>query len=515
MPLVRRWTAIVAILAIVGLAPETGRAATFEAADTEALIKAMEQAEANLGLDVIKLAAQHTYTFNSEYTEGLALPPVTDELRIAGRDSTFVWRGRSETGFLEVAQSGVLDINNLTLSGSLATAIIVSGDLTVRKSRFHKNATYGGGDGGALRVLESGKARIFRSVFEANLASSSVIGVDCDAEVSNGGAIFNRGSIKIHSAVFLDNRAQYGANRPPSLNKTSSVGSKIIPTCSGEGDAIYNTGMTTLTNTVLRGNGLVNFGQARLLHITALDSMLTNRDVGRIVIGNSVVADARCRNLTSLGHNITANFCQLDHPSDKWIAIASELKLGFSDDEGLPVLTLGAGSPLLDVADSARCPKSDALGQVRPQDGNQDGIARCDVGAVEFDPEVYQVDDRVAGLWFEPERDGHYLLVEQPEPDRLLVFWATYDGAGNPLWLYGIGEVQGSRLSITLIRQSGMRFGSFDRENLAIGQWGEISIDFKNCAELSMSWQSDQQPALDGEATLARLTQVDGKECLQ
>lgn len=228
-----------------------------------------------------------------------------------------------------------------------------------------------------------------------------------------------------------------------------------------------------------------------------------------------MVAGASCRNLTSLGHNMTANFCQLDHPSDKWIPIASELKLDFSRDGGMPVLVPGAGSPLLDVADSARCPERDALGQVRPLDGDRDGIARCDVGAVELDPGVYQVDDRVVGLWFEPERDGHYLLVEQPEPDRLLVFWATYDGEGNPLWLYGTGKVEGNRLSTTLIRQSGMRFGSFGRDNLAIRQWGEFSIEFKNCAELRMSWQSDRQPALDGEATLTRLTQVDGRECLQ
>lgn len=512
---VRRWAAIAAIIAVTGLASETGRAATFEATDTEELIKAMEQAEASPGPDIVKLAAQHTYTLDSEYIEGLALPPVTDELRIAGRDSTFVWLGRSETGFFEVARGGILDIDNLTLSGSLTTAIIVSGNLNLHRSRLHGNATFGGGDGGALRVLESGKARVFRSVFETNVASSSIIGFDCGEKVSNGGAIFNNGTIKIYSAVFLDNRAQYGANRPPSLNKTSSVGSKIIPTCSGEGDALYNTGTTTLVNTILRGNGLLNFGQTRLLNITASDSILANREDGRVYIRNSVVADAPCRNLTSRGHNMTANFCQLDHPSDKWMPIASGLELRFAPDERLPVLVPGAGSPLLDAAETARCPKRDALGAIRPLDGDRDSIARCDVGALEFDPGSYQVDGRIIGLWYEPDRDGHYLLVEQPEPDHLLVFWATYDGAGNPLWLYGTGKVQGDRLSTTLIRQSGMRFGSFDRDNLAIRQWGEITIEFKNCAELHISWQSDRQPDQDGEATLTRLTQVDGKGCLQ
>lgn len=49
------------------------------------------------------------------------------------------------------------------------------------------------------------------------------------------------------------------------------------------------------------------------------------------------------------------------------------------------------GPPLLDSAEDATCTQSDQRGITRPQDGDGDGLARCDVGAVELqgDPPVF------------------------------------------------------------------------------------------------------------------------------
>jgi CSLREA domain-containing protein len=45
------------------------------------------------------------------------------------------------------------------------------------------------------------------------------------------------------------------------------------------------------------------------------------------------------------------------------------------------------GSPLIDggAPDGSDCPQTDQLGNPRPQDGNGDGIARCNIGAIESD----------------------------------------------------------------------------------------------------------------------------------
>ncbi|MEO7325060.1 MAG: choice-of-anchor Q domain-containing protein [Dokdonella sp.] len=50
---------------------------------------------------------------------------------------------------------------------------------------------------------------------------------------------------------------------------------------------------------------------------------------------------------------------------------------------GLPAHVPAAASPLVDAGDPATCERSDALGTQRPLDGDGDGDAVCDIGAVE------------------------------------------------------------------------------------------------------------------------------------
>lgn len=91
--------------------------------------------------------------------------------------------------------------------------------------------------------------------------------------------------------------------------------------------------------------------------------------------------------LRSRGGNVDPDgTCIGDGPGDR---PATPARLGPLADHGGPTRTHAprAGSPLLDGGRAATCAALDQRREPRPVDGDGDGEARCDVGAVEFVPE--------------------------------------------------------------------------------------------------------------------------------
>ena len=107
-----------------------------------------------------------------------------------------------------------------------------------------------------------------------------------------------------------------------------------------------------------------------------------NLEQGAAVLGNCM--EESPATVSSLDFNLADDVtCNLIGTDD---LVVADAMLGVLADNGGPTLTHQpeAGSPAVDSGDDAMCPLIDQHGNIRPWDGDDDGQAHCDRGAVEL-----------------------------------------------------------------------------------------------------------------------------------
>ncbi len=145
-------------------------------------------------------------------------------------------------------------------------------------------------------------------------------------------------------------------------------------------------------------------------------------------------------------------------------------------------------SAAVDSADESWCGVSGLFAR----DGDGDGEARCDRGAVETTP-IGLLDDLggINGLYFNPEADGHYIHVTQTDFAAVIV-WNTFDAEGNHVWVYGTGQlVDGS----TVVAETwiNVNAGSFNADSNPPSEavyWGTIEMDLRSCTDGAVAYNS-------------------------
>jgi len=362
------------------------------------------------------------------------------------------------------------------LGGAIAAAF---GELHLTRVRLEGNRANAGG---AISVADSQNATIDESVFENNAC------LDLGFANQQGGAIRAlRDQLTIRNTTFHNNTCADGTvhvagtelsivNSTLSGNQGGSTAELRVQNANATlvGTTFYQNQAPAISFFTFDGSQSVRVGS----------SLLDNTDSGTPVC----VGDA----LTSLGHNQSSDAsCGFGAVGDRENTAAELLPLA---DNGGPVPTHApAGTPVyIDQGDpgipgsaaGTDCGYRDARGMARPQDGDGDGQATCDVGAFEVQngPDI---GPPMSGPYYDSSRNGEGIFVEMLPAKQAVVYLFTYapDGSGRQTWMLGVGNVLGNSIVIDemSITHGGIFGPGFDPSTVVFDAWGPLSISFPDC----------------------------------
>jgi len=337
-------------------------------------------AVANAG-DTINFSVTGTIvlTWNLIITKNLTINgPGTSSLTISGNNASrvlYILSGANVTiSSMTIANGhddwgggihlyeGTLTVTNGAFSGNSASihggGIFNWGNpLTVTNSTFSGNSA--GDEGGGIYNWAHSTLHVTRSTFSGNNAN-------------HGGGISNWATLDVANSTFSGNSASnHGGgihNGSGTLNVTNSTFSSNNASWGG---GIINWGTLAVTNSTLSGNsgsdggGIYNIGTATLKNTIVANSTAGGdcNDYPFFTAGstNNLATDAAC----SPGFSQTT---------------AAALNLNW---QGW-IFALLPGSVAIDAGTNTGCPATDQRNWPRPQDGDGNGTAICDVGSYEF-----------------------------------------------------------------------------------------------------------------------------------
>ena len=128
------------------------------------------------------------------------------------------------------------------------------------------------------------------------------------------------------------------------------------------------------------------------------------------------------------------------------------------------------------------------------------------------------LDPTHSGSWYDPTKSGHGFSLEIFSNTRAIMFWYTYDNAGEPLYLYADGVISGDSITFTGYYFAGMPFGTFDPAANVRQTWGTMSMTFLDCDTATFTYASTltgtaHAPTGSGTINLKRLVGIKGSPC--
>jgi hypothetical protein len=362
--------------------------------------------------DVIEIAAG-TYQERIELRRSLAL-------RGAGPGSTVLDGGGAGT-VVTIAPSALITMTDLAIVNGLAAARTIDGiegrfgggiyhagaGLRLERVRLEANRAPGrpgaegpSGFGGGIYAARGGQVRLSDSVVAGN-----------GAEIGAGVAMWIFGRLEMDEVTVRDNVADLSGGGLLLAESATIRGSAFAANRAGTyGGAVENWGAALdVTNTTFDGNraGIEGgalaqtHGRARFAFVTLSDNeapagastVLVSggvAELGRSIVSTVGTGPDCAGPMASLGGNLDVRgACGLAGQGD---LSGFDARLGPLADNGGRTWTRlpGARSPVVDAGSPESCVgldggpmADDQRGSARPVDGDGDGVAACDIGAVE------------------------------------------------------------------------------------------------------------------------------------
>jgi hypothetical protein len=330
--------------------------------------------------------------------------------------STYVFGGGGVTnsnGQVTLIDS---DVNNNSASaqgdtnGAMGGGILsVNGALILYNTNVNNNSAIahgwmGGATGGGINLF-LGEALLDHSTINGNSSStngggltnvSGVVNITSSLILNNtssvGGGIENEGTssiLTIFRSIIQDNSAIYQGGGVyhfyGEILLNESTVSNNHASGSGSGFLIHSSGILTITNTTLSGNGIFSLGNVSISHTTITDTLSVDRihvESGTMNIRNSILATPCSGIIYSYGFNLISNpgVCSIAPlPND---ITSQDPRLTPLADHGGDTYThaLLNNSPAID---NGTCTNLNGI----PINTDQRGASRrniCDIGAYEY-----------------------------------------------------------------------------------------------------------------------------------